>query len=188
MVLDNSELVATGDPIPGPGGQAQVLTLSAAIGGGIGAHFAFVEGTLTGTALITAWGAGMLGVGAAGVAGVAVGTVIGETDFVRDNLLELMESIWPIGHEPKPEISVDVPWAPGESFSVNFGGESVQVDFYADTAGVEGFSMDTEFNSGTEFFANPYDAYQMEIEILGGGGLNPDFYYSYCGASGVIPP
>lgn len=180
MVLDNGELVKTGDK----GSVDDFLKLGAGIGGGVGASFVFAEGSVVGAALIATYGAAGLGLAASLKAGIEVGTVIGETEFIRDSLVELMESLVPIpdGSVLVEQPQVDWSWAPGENFTANFGNESIEVSFYADAPGLEGFGIMN--NNEIDFFSNPY-----EVEIIGGGGF-ADFWnnYSNCGASGGILP
>lgn len=188
MVLDNSELVATEGS---PTGQ-EVITVTGAIGGGVGASLAITSGTVTGAALVPVLVAGFAGVGATAVASWTIGKAIGETDLVRDSLVSLMESLVPIndGQEKNAgniveKNTVECSWAPGEKFTANFGGTTIEVSFYVDALGQEGFSTDLDFNAGLEFFSDPYQAFEaaQAIEIIG----TPDYWLNGCGSGAVLP-
>ncbi|MES2320125.1 MAG: hypothetical protein V4631_21825 [Pseudomonadota bacterium] len=168
MVIDNGEIVATGEAVaakpPGVSG-SEVITVSGAIGSGVGASIALSSGTITGAAFIPVLAAGFAGVGATAYASWSLGTAIGETDIVRDNILKLIEAVMPNDTvSTPPEV-----WENDGGFEVVFGTERFEVDFYVDALGMEGTSMDADFNAGLEYFDSPFDAaYAAEqLDIVG---------------------
>ncbi len=180
MVLDNSELVATG----WKEAVAEGVTISGAIGGGIGATMAFAQGSLVGTALITAAGAYGVGLFATGYAGARLGTAIGETDLVKETLLEMIESIWPI-ELPAPNIKindvgpVDTPSI--LNFEIEINGEISDIQFYVDEPDLNAFDFQYGIDSPIELYESAIEAIS-NVEIIG----VPDPYnYNTCGSSNV---
>lgn len=78
----NSTPTIPGDQNDG-GGKIEVLGLSAALGGGYGAHLAIQAGAASGGAAIATYGAAFTGVGAAALAGWEAGGLIGEIPAVK---------------------------------------------------------------------------------------------------------
>lgn len=185
MVLDHSELVATADTAAPDG--TKVVAVGAAIGGGVGAALAIDGGSVVGAALIGGIGAYGAGLAATGYVAWTLGTAVGETEIVRDNLEKLIEAIFPIddGTLPKPVIHKDEPWENGGGFSVSFGDESFDIQFYVDAVGSEGVSMDSSFNAGVEYFSDPYQAAEaaLQLDIIG----TPDYWLNGCGAGAILP-
>lgn len=183
MVLGNSELVPTSDTVADAG----KVALGAAIGNGIGAAIAIESGTVVATALSGPWAAYVAGIAATGIVATKIGTAIGETDVVKDNLVKLMEAIWPIddGTLPMPEITKDEPWENGGGFSVSFGEEKFAIQFYVDALGTEGVSTDSDFNAGLEYFSDPYQAFEaaQQLKIIG----TPDYWLNGCGSGAMLP-
>jgi hypothetical protein len=169
-VQDNSELVATA----GTPSADDVMKITAGLGGGVGASILLSAGSVTGAALLPVWIAAGGGLGATVVASKVVGTAIGETDFVKDNLVKLLEAIWPIEEPVKPEIKRDE----GGKYMLSVGQEYFDINFYADSGAVDGVAMGGDFDAGS-MYSDPADAAAaaLQIKLIG----NDDFYVNGCG-------
>jgi hypothetical protein len=165
MVLDNSALISTAGA---PSGE-DVMKVMAGLGGGVGASIVLKAGSVTGAALLPVWVAAGAGLGATVVASAVVGTTIGETDFVKDNLVKLLESIWPIEEPGKPEIKRD-----GDGkYMLSYGKESFDINFYADLDTIDAVTLDSGYNIGADVYSNPMDAANaaLQLKLIGSEDL-----------------
>lgn len=180
MMLDNSELVATGD---WKETLAEGFTVAGGIGGGVGASWAFAQGSLVGTALITAAGAGAVGLFAAGYAGMRVGTMIGEVEVIKESILEMIESIWPID-QPIPEVQLhEIFETPGMDMQIEINGEFSDVEFYVDQPGLDAFDFQPGIDSPIERYEDAIEAIS-NIDII---GIPEDPYENNTCGSGIVP-
>ncbi len=150
-------------PPPGPGGlqapvtRGDMMAIGAALGGGWGANIAIASGAAVGAAAIPIGAAAAAGIIAAGLTGMAIGTLIGETEFVRGTLSDWMLALDnAITNEPE----IVVP-APNEShWKMEYQSHESQIWWYVpDTEGTTG--------NGTTMFSNPYDAIDYSGVIPG---------------------
>ena len=181
MQLDNDVLVPMG---PWQEALAEGVVVATGIGGGIGAKYAFASGTLTGSAFITAGSAAVVGVVAAAYAGARIGNLIGETDLVKELILDAFEAISPID-QPDPNAWIEEVLREDGSVGMDIiiNDDRASIEFYVDNGTYDAFDFQNGIDSNIEYYTDPMEAVQEQLRII---GSDDDVWSNTCG-SGIVP-